>query len=167
MGVTSMNFNVLILSKLKIAVLHHETCFFSSFEVILWTSILNFYRNMKKTFLFILLLLSAQQLLADTNSHPIVLEHKDSPRSGVQMYYDMPAAYYEYDIKTQEITIDGNGSVSYYDVEISSPVTNTVEISTQVDGDYDTFSISSLPAGTHVITIESPSGNIFEGTFTL
>ena len=85
-------------------------------------------------------------------------------RSGVQMYYDMPEAYYCYDIKTQEITIDGGGVVSYYDVEISSPVTNTVEIITQVDGTYDTFSISSLPTGTHVITITSPSGNVFEGT---
>ena len=85
-------------------------------------------------------------------------------RSGVQMYYDMPEAYYCYDSKTQEITIDGGGVVSYYDVEISSPVTNTVEISTQVDGTYDTFSISSLSTGTHVITITSPSGNVFEGT---
>ena len=167
MGVTSRNFNILIFRKLKTAVLHQETCFFSSFEVILWTSILNFYRNMKKTFLFILLLLSAQQLLADNTQIVIILNDKGGPRSGVQMYYDMPEAYYEYNIKTQEITIDGGGVVNYYDVEISSPVTNTVEISTQVDGTYDTFSISSLPAGTHVITITSPSGNVFEGTFTL
>ena len=88
-------------------------------------------------------------------------------RDANSMYPDMPEAYYEYNIKTQEITIDGNGSVSYYDVEISSPVTNTVEISTQVDGTYDTLSISSLPTGTHVITITSPSGNVFEGTFTI
>jgi len=78
----------------------------------------------------------------------------------------MPLVYYYYDNKTQEIIIDGSGVVSYYDVEISLPVTNTVEISTQVDGTYDTFDISSLPSGSHVITIESPSGNIYEGTFT-
>ena len=122
---------------------------------------------MKKTFLFILLLLSALQLLADNTQIVIILNDKGGPRSGAQMYDDMPAAFYCYNAKTQEITIDGNGSVSYYDVEISSPVTNTVEISTQVDGTYDTFSISSLPTGTHVITITSPSGNVFEGTFTL
>ena len=82
------------------------------------------------------------------------------------MYQDIPQAYYCYDDKSQWIIIDGGGAVAYYDVEISSPVTNTVEISTQVNGTYDTFSISSLPTGTHVITIESPSGHIFEGTFT-
>jgi hypothetical protein len=40
-----------------------------------------------------------------------------------------------------------------------------VELTTQVDGSYDTFDISSLAPGLHVITIESPSGNIYEGTF--
>ena len=70
-----------------------------------------------------------------------------------------------YDSDTQEIIIDGHGVVNYYDVEITSPVTNAVEISTQVDGSYDTFDISSLAPGLHVITIESPSGNIYEGTF--
>ena len=106
-------------------------------------------------------------LFAEHHQQPVHLEHKGGPRNGVQMYDDMPQAYYEYDVKTQEITIDGNGSVSYYDVEITTPVTGIVEIVTQVDGDYDTFSISSLPTGTHVITITSPTGNIFEGTFTL
>lgn len=72
MGVTSRNFNVLILSKLKIAVLHHETCFFSSFEVILWTSILNFYRNMKKAFIFVLMFLFSLQLFADGQQHVII-----------------------------------------------------------------------------------------------
>ena len=120
---------------------------------------------MKRTTIFLsFLVLMAIPLFADTNSHPINLEHKGGPRSGVQMYYDMPAAFYCYDAKSQWIIIDGDGVVNYYDVEISSPVTNTVEISTQVDVDYDTFSISSLPAGTHVITITSPSGNVFEGT---
>ena len=122
---------------------------------------------MKRFTLLSFLLFIAMPLFAENHQHPIFLEHKGGPRDGVQMYDDMPAAYYCYDIKTQEITIDGNGSVSYYDVEISSPVTNTVEISTQVDGTYDTFSISSLPTGAHVITIESPSGNVFEGTFTI
>ena len=70
------------------------------------------------------------------------------------MYYDMPAAYYSYDTKAQWIIIDGDGVVSYYDVEISSPLTNTVEICTQVDGDYDTFSISydfRLPSALYTI----------------
>ena len=86
-------------------------------------------------------------------------------RDGLPLYFDMPDAYYNYCIKTQEILIDGHGVVNYYDVEITSPVTNAVEISTQVDGSYDTIDISSLAPGLHVITIESPSGNIYEGTF--
>lgn len=87
-------------------------------------------------------------------------------RTGFPLFFDIPAAFYCYDGKTQEIIIDGSGAVSYYDVEISSPVTNGIEISTQVDGTYDTFDISSLTPGSHVINIESPSGNVFEGTFT-
>ena len=88
-------------------------------------------------------------------------------RGGNPLYFDMPAAYYDYSPKGQLIIIDGDGAVSYYDVEISSPVTNNVEISTTVSGTYDTFNISSLSPGTHVITIESPSGNTYEGTFTV
>ena len=119
---------------------------------------------MKRTTLFFLLFLTAMPLFADNNQEVIILSRKGGPRDGVQMYYDMPAAFYCYDAKSQWIVIDVDGVVNYYDVEISSPVTNTVEISTQVDGTYDTFSISSLPTGTHVITITSPSGNVFEGT---
>lgn len=102
------------------------------------------------------------------NQEQIVLTPKGPVinRDGLPLNYDMPLVYYFYDNKTQDIIIDGNGAVSYYDVEISSPVTNTVELTTQVNGTYDTFDISSLAAGPHVITIESPSGNIYEGTFT-
>lgn len=114
-------------------------------------------------FLFALLCLSAY-----ANQEQIALTQKGSihDREGQPLNHDMPLVYYYYDAKTQEIIIDGSGVVSYYDVEISLPVTNTVEMSAQVDGTYDTFDISSLPSGSHVITIESPSGNIYEGTFT-
>ena len=64
----------------------------------------------------------------------------------------------------QDDPINGGGVVSYYDVEISSVTTGAVEMTTTVSGTYDTFNISSLTPGTHVITIESPSGNTFEGT---
>ena len=121
---------------------------------------------MKKIIALSLLLLTSLCVLAHRD--PIIV-HKGGTigdRSDLPISFDMPVVFYEHDEKTQEIIIDGGGAVSYYEVEISSPVTNTVEISTQVNGTYDTFSISSLPTGTHVITIESPSGNIFEGTFT-
>ena len=124
---------------------------------------------MKKTILLLFIFMAPLCLLADDNTAiPINLEHthKGGPRSGSPIYFDMPMAYYYHSPKIQEIIIDGGGAVSYYDVEISSPVTNYVEISTTVSGTYDTFNISSLSAGTHVITIESPSGNTFEGTFT-
>ena len=120
---------------------------------------------MRRIFIFLFALFC---LSAYAKQEQIVLTPKGQipNREGQPLTYDMPLVYYYYDNKTQEIIIDGSGVVSYYDVEISLPVTNTVEISTQVDGTYDTFDISSLPAGSHVITIESPSGNIYEGTFT-
>ena len=86
-------------------------------------------------------------------------------RTGLPVYFDLPEAYYDDNPKGQIIIIDGGGAVSYYDVEISSATTGAVEMTTTVSGTYDTFNITSLSAGTHVITIDSPSGNTFEGTF--
>ncbi len=123
-------------------------------------------QTMKK-FLALLTAIMVPCLFASAAPRRIILNGGESSpgRDGLPIYQDMPEAYYDNDDKTQWIIIDGGGTVSYYDVEISTPVTDTVEISTQVDGTYDTFDISSLPAGSHVITIESPSGNIYEGTF--
>ena len=104
---------------------------------------------------------SAPERIVLSNQGAGVIDDRSHP-----LCFDMPDAFYNHDVKTQEIIIDGGGAVSYYDVEISSPVTNMVELSTQVDGTYDTFDISSLATGSHVITIESPSGNTYEGTFT-
>ena len=117
---------------------------------------------------FFIILFMMIGLISYADVGAIVLNPKEpgDNRSSSQVFFDMPLAYYHYDVKTQDIIIDGGGVVSYYDVEISSPVTNTVELTTQVNGTYDSFDISSLPAGSHVITIESPSGNIYEGTFT-
>ena len=78
-------------------------------------------------------------ILRDTGSLPT--------REGFPLGNDMPDAFYNHDVKTHDIIIDGGGVVSYYDVEISSPVTNTVEMTTQVNGTYDSFDISSLAAG--------------------
>ena len=77
---------------------------------------------------------------------------------------DMPRVYYDND--THEIIIDGGGEVSYYEVEITSAINGYYELYTLVNGTYDTFDVSSLSAGSHVITITSPLGNNFEGTFT-
>ena len=117
---------------------------------------------------FLILFFAMIGLIAHAGVGAIILNPKDpgDNRSGSPLFFDMPTAYYHYDIKTNEIIIDGGGAVSYYDVEISSPVTNAVEISTQVNGTYGVFDISSLTPGSHVITIESPSGNIYEGIFT-
>ena len=120
---------------------------------------------MKRIFLLSFALFS---LIAQAGVGAIILTPRGSGdnRTGLPTCPDAPQAYYCYNDKSQWILIDGHGVVNYYDVEITSPVTNAVELTTQVDGTYDTFDISSLPAGSHVITIESPSGNIYEGTFT-
>jgi hypothetical protein len=76
---------------------------------------------------------------------------------------DMPDVYY--DNSNQQIIVDGLGVVACYDVEIASATNWTVYISTQVSGSYGTIDISSLPQGEYVITIDSPTGNSFEGYF--
>ena len=79
--------------------------------------------------------------------------------------FDMPNVYY--DDVSQAITIDGDGAVNYYDVEIA-PVTSSVPvITTQVSGYYDTIDVSSLPAAEYVITIYSPEDNTYEGFFEI
>ncbi len=111
-------------------------------------------------------MLSAMLLFADTEQQSITLNHKGGGRSGSPVL-DKPIVYYTIDdFYNQEVSINGAGYVSYYDVEISSASSGYVEISTVVNGTYDTIDVSSLPTGTHVITIESPTGNIYEGTFS-
>lgn len=79
---------------------------------------------------------------------------------------DEPEAYYNDD--NQEVIIDGTGYVNYYNVEIASAGTLAVVISTQVNGTYDTIDVSSLPSDhVYVITLYSPTGNTFEGTFLI
>jgi hypothetical protein len=48
-------------------------------------------------------------------------------------------------------------------VVISSAATNTVEISTQVNGTYDTIDVSSLPTGSYTIIFTSQFHNTYEG----
>ena len=83
--------------------------------------------------------------------------------NNLPMPADEPDVYL--DTVEQEIIIDGPGVVSYYDVEISSATNWYIYVSTQVSGSYDTIDISSLPQGEYVITIDSPTGNSFEGYF--
>jgi hypothetical protein len=71
-----------------------------------------------------------------------------------------------YDDDNQEVIIDGGGFISSYNVEIASAGTLVVVMSTQVNGTYDTIDVSSLPSDhVYVITIYSPTGNTYEGTF--
>jgi len=76
---------------------------------------------------------------------------------------DMPRAYY--DDATQEIIVDGGNDISYYVVEITSAINGYCELYTLVNGTYDTIDVSSLPAGSHIVTITSPLGDVYEGTF--
>ena len=118
---------------------------------------------MKRISLIIVLLFTASMLFADNSQIAIALEQKGGNRIDYLIPADEPDVYL--DIVNQEIIIDGSGAVSYYDVEISSATNWTVYISTQVSGSYGTIDISSLPEGEYVITIDSPTGNSFEGYF--
>ena len=125
--------------------------------------------DMMKRILFLFVYVALFTVSALAAPTRIVLDNKESGDIHDRpspLYFDIPEAYYDDNPKAPEIIIIGGGAVSYYDVEITSAATNVVEISTQVNGTYDTFSVSSLTPGTHVITIESPSGNTYEGTFT-
>lgn len=121
---------------------------------------------MKRLFLlFIIAVMYNCILLADFR--PIVIQnggaahdHFDQP-----ILFDQPDVYLDDD--NLEIIIDGDGAVSYYDVEIESMTTWLTVISTQVSGTYDTIDVSSLAPGDYIITITSPTGHEFEGFFEI
>lgn len=101
---------------------------------------------------------------AKDDAAAIYMQHKGhGDHSVIYPPIDQPSVYY--DSNNQMLIIDGLGEVSYYDVEITPIVSNNPVITTQVDGNYDTIDVSSLWSGGFVISIESPTGNIFEGTF--
>ena len=135
------------------------------FVLILHTDEINL-NAMNRTILTILTVcFSIVYVLADNNK--IVLRdsghqhnHFDQP-----VLADQPDVYL--DTSNAVIIIDGGGEVTYYDVEITSMMTWYVVISTQVSGYYDTIDVSSLTSGDYIITISSPTGNEFEGEFTI
>ena len=101
----------------------------------------------------------------DTLTYQINIRHV--PHGGTHYEFPVPADQPNvyYDSNAQSIIIDGTGYVTYYDIEITSTSDWTVYVSTQVNGSYDTIDVSSLPQGEYVITIDSPTGNSFEGFF--
>ena len=121
-----------------------------------------------KHFLFILFFLSvALSSYAVSDEIALNPSNKGNDRFDPPSLVDLLRAFCDfYDYGNQDVSIYGASFVSYYDVEISSAGTGNVEISTVVNGTYDTIDVSSLTTGSYVITIESPAGNIFEGTLT-
>ena len=120
---------------------------------------------MKRIFLLTAILACAAANLFAGHQEQIILTHKGGFHSGMPLPADEPDVYYDED--TQEVIIDGDGYVTYYDVEIAPLSTWIVAISTQVNGSYDTIDVSSLSNGDYCITIYSPTGNTFEGTFLI
>jgi hypothetical protein len=119
---------------------------------------------MKKIFLILALMLTCQTMLYGEPDRVILRDtNQQHNHNNLPLPADMPDVYYDGD--NQQIIIDGPGVVGYYDVEISSATNWYIYISTQVSGSYDTIDISSLPQGEYVITIDSPTGNTYEGFF--
>lgn len=105
-------------------------------------------------------------LFADNVEKAIVLNHTGGVHGNMPAPADEPEVFYN--PTTQTLIIDGDGFVNHYDVEIASAGTLAVVISTQVNGTHDTIDVSSLPSDhVYVITLYSPTGNTFEGTFLI
>ena len=116
---------------------------------------------MKRIILFFFLSVS---FLSYADPDEIVLTPTNPIKDRGDSYNVSPLAFYDRD--TEVIIIDGTGAASYYVVEITSAVNGYYEFYTIVNGTYDTFDAYALTAGTHVITITSPLGDAYEGTFT-
>lgn len=113
----------------------------------------------------IFLFLASVFLISYADPDEIVLVQDDpiKNRSELPVSIDQPRAFYDND--THEIIIDGGGAVSYYEVEITSAINGYYELYTLVSGTYDTFDVLLLSTGSHIITITSPFGDVYEGTF--
>ena len=123
---------------------------------------------MTRFILFLLLSMTSVSLFAFiTDSDQIILRPGGlQPNHGnIPIPADEPDVYY-YN-STHTVIIDGGGEVNYYDVEIISLTTQETEISTQVNGYYDTIDISSLDEGEYTIIIYSPTGYTFDGDFAI
>jgi len=121
--------------------------------------------KLRITILFALILVSQTMLYGEPDR--IVLRdtgqqhnHWELPSPAVQ-----PEVYY--DDVDQEIIIVGTGSASYYDVVIESVNDWDVSLSTQVNGNYGTIDISSLPADEYCITITTQWNDTFVGYFQI
>ena len=117
-------------------------------------------------YLFLLVLCGFNTCYANIRGEEVINMHhigNHGTHYNLPVPADQPDVYYNN--VSQTIIIDGTGEVNYYDVEILSLTSFDVVISTQVNGYYDTIDVSSLPVGEYAITIDSPTGNSFEGFF--
>lgn len=122
---------------------------------------------MKRLFLSLLVIVSIFIIINADETYQINIEHvlNHGTHSGQPLFpADQPDVYY--DDVTQLIIIDGTGEASYYDVEITSMSTFYVVLSTQVNGNYDTINVSSLPDDNYEIVITSSLNNEYVGYFT-
>ena len=103
-------------------------------------------------------------LLANDESAINLHDHSNNPTRN-ETVNDKPYVYYKNEI--HRVIIDGNSTVDHYDVVITSILSSDILISSQVNGNIGTIDVSSLPQGEYVITINSPSGNIYKGIFTI
>ena len=120
--------------------------------------------NMRKILLF---LIASVCLFSYADPDEIVLNNSglQHNHSGQPLFpADQPSVYYN--DMVQQIIIDGTGEATYYDVEITSMSTFYVVLSTQVNGNYDTIDVSSLPDDNYEIVITSSLNNEYLGYFT-
>ncbi len=116
-------------------------------------------------FLLVLLLCSSAAVAREEENVNLHFPGNGPTHGSIPIPADMPDVYYNN--STQTLIIDGTGEVNYYDVEVISLTTLDTEISTQVDGYYDTIDVSSLPSGEYTIIIYSPTGYTFDGDFAI
>lgn len=120
-------------------------------------------RHYRFLFIIVMMTLCNNITLADEASINMHYKGNHGAHNNLPAPVDAPDVYYN--STTQQIIIDATGFVNYYDVEIVLAASWVTVISTQVNGSYDTIDISSLPTGEYYITIDSPTGNTYEGFF--
>lgn len=120
---------------------------------------------MKKS--FIVLFLMSFLIINDVSARRQIDIHQNGqmPSRSETLAQTEPPCFY-YDSKTQEVIIEGNGYVAYYEVEMISLTTLQLVFYGTISSFGSTIDISYLPKDNYAIIITSSDNSVYEDFFS-
>lgn len=111
--------------------------------------------------LYFIILITICGLTAMAQDRPD-MTHQSTGRDRMGYKFDKPTLVF--DNALNQIAVYGCAS-EYYDVTITSQLSQQVIYMTVINGIYDIIDTSIMPSGAYIITLTSQRGNIYKWTF--